>query len=104
MVYPPATPLILVLAMGAGFLPGIGGMIGAAFAGTLFLAYVLLGLAVVHYVTRGQTWRPFALMALYGALFVANPVASLAIALLGLADSIWPIRRLVPPRPGAPPD
>lgn len=103
MVYPPATPLILVLAIGAGFLPGIGGMVGAAFAGTLFLAYVLLGLAVVHYVTRGQSWRPFALLALYAALFIANPIAPLAIALLGLADSIWPIRKFPAPRAGRPP-
>jgi len=103
MVYPPVTPLLLALAAGIGFLVGLPGMIAAGFAGALFFAYVLLGLAVVHYVTRGRPWRVFALWALYGALFIMNTVASLAIALLGLAEAIWPMRKLPPPPPGAPP-
>ena len=49
IVYPPATPLLLAVATGAGFLAGLPGMIAAGFAGPLFLAYVLLGLAVVHF-------------------------------------------------------
>jgi hypothetical protein len=81
---------------------GLTGLIGAGFAGPLFLAYVLLGLAVVHYITRGRSWRPFALWGLYVALFVMNTVASLAIALLGLSESIWSIRKRAPP-PGGPP-
>ena len=63
IVYPPATPLLLAVATGAGFLAGMPGLIASGFAGPLFLAYVLLGLAVVHYVTRGRSWRPFALWA-----------------------------------------
>jgi hypothetical protein len=77
-------------------------MIAAGFAGPLFFAYVLLGLAVVHFVTRGKPWRPFALWALYAALFVINTVASVAVALLGLAEAIWPMRR-PPPPPNRPP-
>ena len=81
-----------------GLLSGLSGLIAAGFAGPLFFAYVLLGLAVVHYVTRGRPWRPFALWGLYAALFIMNTVASLAIALLGLAEAIWPIRRMAAPR------
>jgi len=102
ITYPPLTPLLLAVATGAGFLAGLPGLIAAGFAGPLFFAYVLMGLAVVHYVTRGRPWRPFALWALYGALFVMNTVASLAIALLGLAEAIWPIRKMAPP-PNDPP-
>ena len=99
MTYPVGTPLLLAIAIAAGFLSGISGLIASAFAGPLFLAYVFLGLAVVHFVTRGRSWRPFALWALYAALFLINTVASLAVALLGLTESIWPIRRNQPPPP-----
>jgi hypothetical protein len=102
IAYPPATPLLLAAATGAGFLAGMPGLIGAGFAGPLFFAYVLLGLAVVHYLTRGRSWRPFALWSLYAALFIMNTVASLALALLGLAEAIWPIRKLHGPPNGPP--
>jgi hypothetical protein len=97
MVYPPATPLLLAVSTGAGFLAGLPGMFAAGFAGPLFFAYVLLGLAVVHYITRGRPWRVFALWALYASLFVMNTIASLGIALLGLAEAIWPMRKPPPP-------
>jgi hypothetical protein len=102
MVYPPTAPLMLAAATAAGFLAGLPGMIAAGFAGPLLFAYVLLGLAVVHYTTRGRTWRPFALWGLYASLFIMNTIASLAIALLGLAEAIWPMRKLSPP-PDEPP-
>ena len=94
ITYPARTPLLLAVATGVGMLSGVPGLIARGFAGPLFAAYVLLGLAVVHYVTRGRSWRPFALWALYAALFIMNTVASLAIALLGLTDSIWSIRKM----------
>ena len=102
MVYPPTAPLMLAAATAAGFLAGLPGMIAAGFAGPLLFAYVLLGLAVVHYTTRGRPWRPFALWGLYASLFIMNTIASLAIALLGLAEAIWPMRKLSPP-PDEPP-
>ncbi|MFA5899795.1 MAG: DUF2232 domain-containing protein [Hyphomicrobium sp.] len=100
MTYPPITPLLLALSTGLGFFAGMAGMVAAAFAGALFFAYVLLGLAVVHYVTRGRSWRLFALWALYAALFVISTIALLPIALIGLAEAIWPMRKpMNPPRP-----
>jgi hypothetical protein len=102
MVYPPTAPLMLAAATAAGFLAGLPGMIAAGFAGPLLFSYVLLGLAVVHYTTRGRPWRPFALWGLYASLFIMNTIASLAIALLGLAEAIWPMRKLSPP-PDEPP-
>jgi hypothetical protein len=102
MVYPSTAPLMLAAATAAGFLAGLPGMIAAGFAGPLLFAYVLLGLAVVHYTTRGRPWRPFALWGLYASLFIMNTIASLAIALLGLAEAIWPMRKFSPP-PDEPP-
>jgi hypothetical protein len=80
----------------------MAGFIATAFAGPLFLAYVLMGLAVLHYVTRGRSWRPFALWAIYAALFIINTVASLAVAILGLTESVWPLRKMIQ-RPSEPP-
>jgi hypothetical protein len=97
MVYPAVTPLLLAVTTGAGFIEGLVGMIARGFAGTLFFAYVLLGLAVVHYVTRGRPWRSFALWGLYAALFLSNSIGLLGVALLGLAEAIWPMRKLPPP-------
>lgn len=102
IVYPPVTPLLLAVATGAGFLAGLPGLIAKGFAGPLFLTYVILGLAVVHFTTRGRPWRPFALWGLYASLFIMNTIALLAIALLGLAEAIWPMRKTSPP-PKAPP-
>lgn len=99
MTYPPATPLLLAVATGAGFLDGLAGMLARGFAGTLFFAYVLLGLAVVHYVTRGRPWRAFALWGLYAVLFLTNSIGLLGVALLGLAEAIWPMRKLPPSSP-----
>jgi Predicted membrane protein (DUF2232) len=97
ITYPVGTPLLLAIALGAWFLPGLPGLIGGGFAGPLFLAFLLLGLAVVHYITRGYAWRPFALWGLYVALFIMNSVVSPALALLGLTESIWSIRKMRPP-------
>jgi hypothetical protein len=97
MTYPSGTPLLLAALVAAGFMTGLPGLIARAFAGPMFFAYLLLGLAIVHFITRGSTWRPFALWAMYLLLFVMNSLASLALALLGLADAIWPLRK--PPRP-----
>ena len=101
--YPPATPLLLAAATGASFLAGLPGLIATGFAGPLFLAYVLLGLAVVHYMSRGRPWGPFALWGLYASLFILNTIALPAIALLGLAEAIWPMRRISPPPKPPPP-
>jgi len=101
--YPPMASLLLAGATAASFLGDVPGLIARSFAGPLFVAYVLLGLAVVHYLTRGKPWRPFALWGLYATLFVMNSIASLVIALLGLAEAIWPMRRNAPPPDNPPP-
>ena len=102
ITYPPGTPLMLAAATTAAFLSGLLGLIASGIAGPLFLAYVLMGLAVVHYITRGRPWRPFALWAIYAALFIVNTVASLAVAILGLTEAVGPLRKMLEP-PSQPP-
>ena len=69
-------------------------LFGTALGGSLFIVYLLLGLAVVHAITRGQTWRPFALVILYAALLVLNinPWPGFVIVLLGLMEPVFHFR------------
>lgn len=103
LTFPRGTPLLLAIATAGTFLSGLAGLGASALFGALFLAYVLMGLAVIHYVTRGHPWRVFALWGIYGGLIVFNSLASLLIAILGLADAIRPLRQSPTPGAGPPP-
>lgn len=104
MRFPRATPLALAASSALTFVPGYVALGASAVSGALYFAYVLMGLAVIHYMTRGQPWRPFALWALYVALLILNTGVSVIIAILGIADSFVTIRRSSPPPPpGRPP-
>ncbi len=102
ITYPPGTPLLLCAAILGTFLSGYLAVAATAVTGAFFLAYVLLGLAIIHFLTRGKSWRPFALWGLYAALLVLNTGLSLAIAILGLAESVLPLRARRLPPPGGP--
>ncbi len=97
MTYPRGTPLILAAAaVGSSTLTGWAGMAAVAVFGAFFVAYLLLGLAVIHYLTRGKSWRPFALSAIYIGLFLVNVWLAIPIILLALADTVFSLRRLPP--------
>ena len=102
MQFPSGTPLALLSAM---FLSSVGGftaMAGTAFSGTLFFAYVLMGLAIIHHVTRGAPWRSFALWTLYAGMLIISGGVTLIVALIGLVDAIFPLRRTQPGGQGPP--
>lgn len=101
ITYPPGTPLVFGGALIATMLPGYAGLAASAAMGGLFVAYLLLGLAVVHYITRAKPWRPFALWALYATLLIVNIWIAIVIAVLGLAETALRLRERapVPPQP-----
>jgi hypothetical protein len=101
--FPPGSALGLAAATGASFMTGIVGLMAAGVAGALLMAYVLLGLAIAHYATRGKAWRPFLLSAIYAALLMLVPWSALGIALIGLAEPFAPWRRRYPAPPAPPP-
>jgi hypothetical protein len=103
ITYPAGTPLAFGVVLFATSLSGYAGLAASAFAGGLFAAYLLLGLAILHYTTRGRSWRPFALWALYGALFVVNIWIGIVIAMLGIAETVLHLRARSGAPPGTPP-
>ena len=102
ITYPPGTPLAFGAMLVATMIPGYPGLAASAVTGGLFVAYLLLGLAVVHYITRTKPWRPFALWALYATLLVVNIWIAIVIAILGLAETVFRLRAGAPAPPPPP--
>lgn len=94
LTFPPGTGLILAAAIsGASVATGLLDTAATGLTGAFFLAYLLLGLAVIHHLTRGKAWRLFALSIVYIGLIVLHVLLAIPIIVLGLIDSIVPLRR-----------
>jgi hypothetical protein len=89
---PASATFALLAAMAAAFLDGFPGLLAGGFAGALTIAFALVGLAVVHALTRGSAWRNFLLAALYAALVLYTPGIALLLAVVGLAETIFSYR------------
>jgi hypothetical protein len=101
MTFPPGMLWGLAIAIAFTFLPGYPGLISSGFAGALLFAYMLMGLAIIHHVTRGKPQRPFILWGVYFLLLLFNSWMAAVIALLAIAEPISPLRRR-PPVSGPP--
>jgi hypothetical protein len=76
-------------------------VLSGVFAASLLMAFAILGFAVLHAITRGMRARIVMLTGLYAVAAVFGwPV--LAVALLGLAESILNIRSRVASKRGPP--
>jgi hypothetical protein len=106
MTFPPGVLIGLAIAIAFTFLPGYPGLISSGFAGALLFAYMLMGLAIIHYVTRGKPQRPFILWGVYFLLLIFNSWMAAIIALLAIAEPISPLKRWpaksTPPGSGGP--
>lgn len=92
--FPPLAAGALAIALAGSFLSGMIGLIASILAVALLTAYGLLGLAVLHAITRGLRSRPFMLVAAY-MLIVFQGWPILLASLLGLIDSAVDLRRRV---------
>jgi hypothetical protein len=101
LVLPPSSSALLAAAIAGSFLPDLAGVLSGVFAASLLMAFAILGFAVLHAITRGMNARLVMLTGLYAAAAVFGwPV--LAVALLGLAESILNIRSRVARKRGPP--
>ncbi|HVX34734.1 MAG TPA: DUF2232 domain-containing protein [Hyphomicrobium sp.] len=99
---PAGATLVLFAAIGLTlFAGGLTGLLAAGVAAPFTLAFALVGLGLVHVLTRGSQWRTFILSALYiGAILV--PHIGLLLALVGLAETVFGYRTTgKPPQPPA---
>jgi hypothetical protein len=103
MQFPAYAPALIAVAVAVSFVSGLVGSVGGVFTASLLMAYAILGLAVMHAITRGMASRPFALGGLYAVvLFFGWPL--LLLSMLGLADTAFNIRgRVAGRRGGTPP-
>ena len=99
---PRQTPIAFAAAVASSFLPGMAGLMASGAASAIVFAYVLVGLAILHAVTRGRSIRPMLLTLVYGALLLLSPFSALAVAMIGLAEPISPLRRMQPSGPTPP--
>jgi hypothetical protein len=91
MTYPPGFPLLVALALAATFMPGLIGVAGSSFAGGLLFAYLIAGLALMHFIARGRA--PWIIWFVYAGLILFGPYAAFALTLGGLLDPLLKLKR-----------
>jgi len=62
--------LVFAVALAVAFLPGGAGLIATVVAGALSAGFIMSGLAIMHFRTRGKVWRPVALWLAYFAIIL----------------------------------
>jgi hypothetical protein len=105
MRLPPVAPALLIAALVVSYAGGMLGLAAGVVGSALLVAHAVVGLAVIHMMTRGRPGRASMLAGLYALLPVFAllrvlhwPV--LALAALALADSIFDLRgRMASHRP-----
>ena len=94
LTLPLQTGLALALAVALACLAsGMTALIAGIVAAVTVTAFAIQGLAVCHAVTLSRTTRPILLAGLYIALLVFNWIAILALACLGVIETVSGLRR-----------
>jgi hypothetical protein len=101
MTFPPSVSALLALAVAGTFVPDLIGITSSILGASLFIAYALLGLAVLHAITRGLNGRPLMLTGAYVTIGLFGwPL--LTLALLGLAETVFAFRGRIARKRGPP--
>lgn len=104
MTYPSSFALGFVASLLGTFAPGILSVAATGFAGAFLIAYVLLGLIVVHVMASRSAFKYLLLGAVYLGIFMFGWVA-LVVAFVGIGDPVMKFReRALGSGPPAPPD
>ncbi|RIA56472.1 DUF2232 domain-containing protein [Dichotomicrobium thermohalophilum] len=93
MEYPRFLPIAFLVALvGTMLFAGLTAAIASAFTGAILLAYLLMGLVVIHVITRGSTFQPLVLVLLYVGIVLVGWLG-LLVALLGVAEPLLRLRQ-----------
>jgi hypothetical protein len=90
---PPFAIGLFLGAIAAAFVPGFVGVAGLAIFGGLSMAFAFQGLALVHDTTRGRPARGALLAATYFLAIFIGQVAWPLLALAGIADAAFGLRK-----------
>jgi hypothetical protein len=91
LAYPPGFPLLVALALAASFAPGAIGVAGTSLGGALLFAYLIAGLALMHFIARGRA--PWILWLVYPALMLFGPYAGFVLIVAGLLEPVLKLKR-----------
>lgn len=91
MTYPGIVALGFVASLLGTFTPGILGIIATGFAGAFLVAYVLLGLVVLHVMVRKSAFKFIILATLYLGMFMFGWIA-LVVAVIGIGEPTFKFR------------
>ena len=97
---PPLMTLGFAVALILSFGSGMLALIATGFASAFGMAYALLGLAVIHWITYGKAGRGFTLAFSYVAALMFAPYGTMPIVILGFLE---PVLRLRSRTAGPPP-
>ena len=101
MTFPKPVAALLAAAVALSFAGGLVGIVAGVFSASLFMAYGVLGLAVLHAITRGINSRAFLLGGAYAAVIVFGwPM--FVLCLLGLFETAFDLRARLARRRGPP--
>lgn len=82
----PALAVFALAFAGSMFLSGYAGMIATTFAGAQAAGFIMAGLAIIHWRTRGAAWRPLALWLAY-FLLILFAFSAVVFLVFGLLDT-----------------
>ncbi len=102
MSYPGSLALGFVASLLGIFTPGIAGIIATGFAGAFLVAYLLLGLVVLHVLARNSSFRHIMLASLYLGILLFG-WAALLVAMIGIGDPMLKLRERSLAKGAAPP-
>jgi hypothetical protein len=91
LTLPGFAPGLLAAAIAGTFLPDMLGLLCGVLTASLFMAYAIMGFAVLHAITRGIAGRTFILAGAYASVpLLGWPI--LAMSTLGLAETAFNLR------------
>jgi hypothetical protein len=89
---PLGSAIVLLAATLISFTSDKAWLLADGLASALRFAFALVGLAVIHYVTKESAWRGFILTAVYASLLVLSKHTLLILTLIGLAEAVFHYR------------